>query len=354
MAILVYVDDVLLASDDLEQIQLLKKFLHDQFTIKDLGPLKYFLGLEIARSKAGISLCQRKYILDILQDTGNIGSKPAAFPMESNLKLTANDPELYEDPSEYRRLVGRLLYLTITRPDLAYSVQVLSQFLAKPAVSHHQAAMRVLRYLKATPGQGLFFSSSAELQLKAFSDGDWAGCIDTRRSITGFAIFLGNSLISWKSKKQATISRSSTEAEYRALAATTCEVQWLVYALQDLQIDHQQPTALYTDSKSAMSIATNPVQHERTKHIQIDCHLVREKLQEKLIKLFYIPSRLQLADILTKPLGSLPFHHTLRKMNILNIHVHLEGGCWSIASHIENMELKSKEEKIKAKIDNTH
>ncbi|XP_041027042.1 uncharacterized mitochondrial protein AtMg00810-like [Juglans microcarpa x Juglans regia] len=256
MALLVYVDDVLLVSDDLQQIQLLKKFLHDQFTIKDLGPLKYFLGLEIARSKTGISLCQRKYALDILQDTGNIGSKPAAFPMESNLNLTADNPELYEDPSKYRKLVGRLLYLTITRPDLAYSVKVLSQFLAKPAVSHHKAAMRVLRYLKATPGLGLLFSSSSELQLKAFSDSD--------------------------------------SAEYRTLAATTCEVQWLVYALQDLQIDHQQSTALYTNNKSAMSIATNPIQHERTKHIQIDCHLVREKLQEKLIKLPYIPSRLQL------------------------------------------------------------
>ncbi|KAF5471862.1 hypothetical protein F2P56_008627 [Juglans regia] len=156
--------------------------------------------------------------------------------MESNLKLIVDGLELYEDPSEYRRLVGRLLYLTITRPDLAYYVQVLSQFLAKPAVSHHKAVMRVLRYLKATPGQGLFFSSSSELQLKAFSDSDWVVFLDTRRSITSFAIFLGNSLISWKSKKQVTISRSSAKAEYRALAATTFEVQWLVYAFRTCRL----------------------------------------------------------------------------------------------------------------------
>ncbi|KAL6328953.1 hypothetical protein AAG906_007243 [Vitis piasezkii] len=298
----VYVDDVLLASDSILEIERLKTFLDAKFTIKDLGPLKYFLGLEVARSKTGISLCQQKYILDILEDTGLTGSKPAAFPMESTLKLSANDTNFYEDPSGYRRLIGRLLYLTLTRPDLAYSVQVLSQFLAKPAVSHHQAAIRVLS--------------------------DWAGCVDTRRSVIGFAIFLGNSLISWKSKKQVTVSRSSAEAEYRALATTTSAL-------------------LYIDSKSAMSIATNPVQHERTKHIQIDCHLIREKLQQHVIKLFHIPSRLQLADIFTKPLGSLPFHHTLRKMNIINIHVHLEGGCWSVTSHIESMELKRKEERLK-------
>ena len=264
--------------------------------------------------------------------------------MESTLKLSANDTNFYEDPSGYRRLIGILLYLTLTMPDLAYSVWVLNQFLAKLAVSHHQAIIRILRYLKATPGQGLFFPSFSDFQLKGFSDSDWAGGVDTRRSFTGFAIFLGNSMISWKSKKQVTISLSSAEAEYQALATTTCEIQWLLYALQDLDIKHSQSALLYTDNKSTMSIATNPVQHERTKHIQIDCHLIHEKLQQHVIKLFHIPSRLQLTDIFTKPLSSLPFHHTLRKMNIIYIHVHLEGGCWSVTSHIESMKLKRKEE----------
>ncbi|XP_057953033.1 uncharacterized mitochondrial protein AtMg00810-like [Malania oleifera] len=225
LVLLVYVDDVLLASDSFLEIDLLKNFLHDKFTIKDLGELKYFLGLEVARSKKGISICQRKYALDILQDTGILCAKLAIFPMDSNLKPTATNSNLYEDRSAYRRMIERLLYLTITRPDLAYSVQVLSQFLAKPVVSHYQGTIRVLRYQKATPGQGLFFFSSSELQLKAFSNSDWAGCIDTRRSVTGFAIFLGNSLIAWKSKKQATISRSSAKVEYRALATPTCEIQ---------------------------------------------------------------------------------------------------------------------------------
>ena len=184
----------------------MKTFLDAKFTIKDLDPLKYFLSLEVARSKTGISLCQRKFILDILEDTGLTRSKPIAFPMESTLKLSANDTNFYEDPSGYRRLIGRLFYLTLTKPDLAYSVKVLSQFLAKPAVSHHQAGIRVLRYLKAILGQGLFFLSFSDFQLKGFSYSDWAGYVNTRRSVTGFAIFLGNSLISWKSKKQVTVS----------------------------------------------------------------------------------------------------------------------------------------------------
>ncbi|XP_057463867.1 uncharacterized mitochondrial protein AtMg00810-like [Actinidia eriantha] len=239
MALLVYVDDVLLASDSILEIERLKTFLDEKFTIKDLGQLKYFLGLEVARSKTGISLCQRKYTLDILEDTSLTGSKPAAFPMESTLKLSANDTNLYEDSSGYQKLISRLLCLTITMPDLAYSVQVLSQFLAKPAFSHHQAATQVLRYLKATPGQGLFFPSSSDFQLKGFSDSDWVVCVDTRRSIISFAIFLGNSLISWKLKKQVTI-----KVEYQALATTTCEIQWLLYALQDLDINHSQSALL--------------------------------------------------------------------------------------------------------------
>ncbi|XP_057948370.1 uncharacterized mitochondrial protein AtMg00810-like [Malania oleifera] len=270
--LLIYVDDVILASDSLDQINSVKQFLHDSFTIKDLGELKYIMGLEIARSSKFITLSQQKYALDILQDSGFSGCKPATFPMESNLKLSATDssPSL-NDPASYRRLIGRLLYLTITRPDIAYSVQVLSQFMAHPSLIHFRAAERILRYMKATPGQGILLSASSCLHLKAYSNSDWGGCLDTRRSVT---VFIGDSLISWKLKKQATVSRSSTESEYRALATTTCEIQWLIYLLADLHVQHSQAALLYTDSKPASEIASNPVHHERTKHIQLDCHLL--------------------------------------------------------------------------------
>ncbi|RVX14614.1 putative mitochondrial protein [Vitis vinifera] len=174
------------------QLDVNNAFLHG-----DLNEEVYMqlpLGIEVARSAKGIVLSQRKYALDVLKDSGFSGFKPIGFPMESSLKLTANDSSpLLSDPASYRRLIGRLLYLTITRPDLAYA---------------------------------------------AYSDSDWGGCIDTRRSVTGFTVFIGDSLISWKSNKQPTISRSSVEAEYRALATTTCELQWLVYLLADLNVKH--------------------------------------------------------------------------------------------------------------------
>ncbi|XP_019451852.1 PREDICTED: uncharacterized protein LOC109353955 [Lupinus angustifolius] len=217
------VNTAFLHGDDLIEIQNIKQLLDNKFSIKDLGVLKYFLGMEVARSKEGINLCQRKYALDLLEESGMLGAKPNTSPMDSSTNLYSTSGSPCADITSYRRMLGRLVYLTHTRPDIAFSVGHLSQFLVAPTTEHFKAAMRILRYVKGAPGKGLFFSSNSSISLKGVNDSNWASCLDTRRSVTRFCFFLVDSLISWKSKRQKTVSRSSVEAEYRALAITSCE-----------------------------------------------------------------------------------------------------------------------------------
>lgn len=239
--------------------------------------------------------------------------------MDPNLHLTKDLGKLLPTPTQYRELIGRLLYLCITRPDITFAVHQLSQYLSAPTDVHYQAALKVLRYLKNNPGQGLMYASDNDLCLNAFADADWATCKDTRRSVTGFCIFLGNSLISWKSKKQAVVSRSSTEAEYRSLALATCELIWLQQLLKDLHITMSSTPKLFCDNKSAVHIATNPVFHERTKHIEIDCHTVRDQIKAGCLLALHVSSGNQLADILTKPLHPGPFFSMLHRLSVSSL-----------------------------------
>ncbi|XP_059668762.1 uncharacterized mitochondrial protein AtMg00810-like [Cornus florida] len=186
--------------------------------MKDLGQFRYFLGIKVARSKQGISLLQRKYVLDLLRDTGMLGCKPASTPMDPNLKISTESGDLLSDPSQYQCLVGRLIYLTNTHPDLAFVVSVVSQFMHAPRTAHMDAVYHILRYLKSCPGLGLFYSSSKQVGLSCFNDADYAGSKINRCSTSGFYTFYGDHLISWKSKKQPVVLRSSVEAKYRAMA----------------------------------------------------------------------------------------------------------------------------------------
>ncbi|XP_047963810.1 uncharacterized mitochondrial protein AtMg00810-like [Salvia hispanica] len=297
-----------------------KTFIAQFFKFKDLGIPKYFLGLEIARSKKGILVSQRKYSMDLLRDSGMLGCKPSSIPMDPLKQLKEDTGNAMTDPARYRRLIGRLLYLCITRPDITFAVHKLSQYVSKPCIEHWEASERVLRYLKSTPGHGLFYSSETSPTLSIFADADWAACPDTRKSMTGYCLFLGSSLISWKAKKQHTISRSSAEAEYRAMAHATCEVVWAIALLTDFGIKVEKAVPLYCDNQATVHISSNPVFHERTKHIEIDCHTVREKYLEGVIKPLHIRNNLQLADIFTKPLGPTAFADILAKMNFCSLY----------------------------------
>nr|KYP76764.1 Copia protein [Cajanus cajan] len=316
--VLVYVDDLVISGNDNAAIKVFKLYLNACFHMKDLGMLKYFLGIEVARNSTGIFLCQRKYALDIISEVGLLGAKPASFPMDQHHQLPLAKGALLPDPERYHRLVGRLIYLSVTRPELSYCVHTLAQFMQHPRQEHWDAALRVVRYLKGNPGQGILLHANCDLQLYAWCDSDWASCPLTRRSLTGWFILLGNSPISWKTKKQHTVSRSSSKAEYRSMATTTCELKWLKELLSCFGCAHSGPMKLYCDNQAALHIAANPVFHERTKHIEVDCHFVRDELLQGTISTHHVPSHAQLADIFTKALGKTQFDRILSKLGICN------------------------------------
>ncbi|GMI80712.1 cysteine-rich RLK (RECEPTOR-like protein kinase) 8 [Hibiscus trionum] len=260
--------------------------------MKDLGELKYFLGLEILRSKEGIILNQRKYALELIEKSGLGGAKPSMTPLEQNRKYTSVEydeqfekieDELLQDKSIFQRLIGRLIYLTHTRLDITFAVHTLSQFMQRPKKSHLEAAFRVVR------------------------------------SVTGFCIKLGESLLSWKSKKQSTMSRSSAEAEYRSMVVTASEIVWLQGLFAELKITIEGPAKMLCDSKAALQIVANPVFHERTKHIEIDCHFIREKIQNGSIQTEYVRSEDQIADIMTKALGIQQHEHLVSKLGFKDV-----------------------------------
>ncbi|GJS33604.1 ribonuclease H-like domain-containing protein [Tanacetum coccineum] len=323
LALLVYVDDIIITGNNFSEIEKFKVFLKSKFMIKDLGKLKYFLGIEIVDTKIGICINQRKYVLDLLSDYGMLACKPAKTPLPSKLVISNKATEkdlILDNITDYQKLMGKHIYLTNTRPDISYVVHCLSQFMHSPLKFHLKTAFQILRYLKGCPGLGIHIVKESGMSLTAFSNADWAKCVVTRKYVTGYCIFLNNSLIFWKSKKQKTFSKSSTEAEYRALALVTSEVIWVLKILKDLNIENLLPVKLHCDSNSAIQIAANPVFHERTKHLEIDLHFVREKILKGVVVTVKVDSANQIADILTKRLDTFQHKDLVENLGLFDIY----------------------------------
>ena len=318
--IIVYVDDIILTGDHEEEIDSLKVSLTKEFEIKDLGNLKYFLGMEIARSKKGIAVSQRKYILDLLNEIGMLGCRPADTPMDTTVKLEGNDGSAPVDKGRYQRLVGKLIYLSHTQPDISFSVSKVSQFMNNPTEQHMTAVTRILRYLKMTPGKGLFFQRTTNRDIDIYSDADWAGSITDRRSTSGYCSFVWGNLVTWRSKKQPVVARSSAEAEFRAMAKGICEGIWLKRLLEELQVPVKFPMTLHCDNQAAISIAKNPVHHDRTKHVEIDRHFIKEKIEQGIFEVSYTPTHCQTTDILTKSLARIKYEDLIGKLGMINIY----------------------------------
>ncbi|KAJ0464501.1 putative RNA-directed DNA polymerase [Helianthus annuus] len=272
VVVLVYVDDLIITGDVQEEIAQLKENLCVRFRMKDLGRLVRFLGLELSYNKEGVVLHQEKYASDLLHKFGMFSCKAAVTPMDAGVRLYTTVGRQIEDPSEYRRLVGSLIYLTLTRPDLSFAVGVLSRFMQDPRKPHLIAIRRVLRYMKGTMSKGILFKRECNPKLIGYCDADYAGDLNQRRSTTGYVFLFGSSPVCWCSKRQPTVSLSTTEAEYRAAAMAAQECTWLVQLLTDLNQVVDYKVRLWCDNMSAIKLAENPVFHARTKHIEVDYH----------------------------------------------------------------------------------
>jgi hypothetical protein len=284
--------------------------------MKDLGPLHHFLGVSVQHQAGGLFLTQRQFALDILERAGMVDCKPVLTPVDTHAKVSAKSGPPVADPTHFRSLTGALQYLTFTRPDIAYAVQQICLHMHDPREPHLTAMKRTLRYLRGTLSYGLLLRHSASSKLTVYTDADWVGCPDTRWSTSGYAVFLGNNLISWSLKRQNVISHSSAEAEYRAVANGVAEACWLRQLLQELHALLTKSTLVYCDNVSAVYLSTNPIQHQRMKHVEIDLHFVQKHVAIGDVRVLHVPTTSQFTDIFTKGLSTLVFLEFRSSLNI--------------------------------------
>ncbi|GJX40060.1 ribonuclease H-like domain-containing protein [Tanacetum coccineum] len=304
--LLIYVDDIILTASSPVLLQQIVDSLHKEFDMTDLGALNYFLGISAVRHPTGLFLSQKKYARQLLERAHMVNCNPSRTPIDTDSKL-GPDGVPVQDPTLYRSLAGGLQYLTFTRPDLSYAVQQVCLYMHDPREPHFAALKRIMRYVQGTLELGLQLYASATTSLVGYTDADWAGCPSTRRSTSGYCVFLGDNLLSWSAKRQHTISRSSAEAEYRGVANVVAETAWIRNLLRELHSPLLTATLVYCDNVSAVYMSANPVQHQRTKHIEIDIHFVRDMVKAGHVRVLHVPSRFQYADIFTKGLPSALF-----------------------------------------------
>ena len=320
--LIVYVDDIIITGNNEEEAIKMEMQLTAHFEIKRLRAIKYFLGIEIAQSEKGYLMTQQKYILYPLNETKLLQGKINNTPIETYHRLTTSEGDPKIEVGSYQRLIGKLLYLSHTRSDISYPVNALTQFMHSPQRSHYQATLQVFRYLKGTVGLGLTLKKTNKLDLLIYMDSGFGGSLTDRRSTTGYCTMFGGNLVTWKNKKQSVVSKSSTEAEFRGLSSGVDEVFWILEILKDLQIPYEEPIHALCDNKSAICIAHDPVNHNRTKHIDIDRFNIKEKLEEKVLHIDYVLTTEQCADILTKGLPVKQFSRLISKLGMRSIHSH--------------------------------
>ncbi|XP_071729206.1 uncharacterized mitochondrial protein AtMg00810-like [Rutidosis leptorrhynchoides] len=323
---LLYVYDIILTASSTGLLQQIISALHKKFSMTDLGLLNYFLGIHTTRTTSGMFLSQKQYATEIIEWASMPTCHPCRTPVEPGAKLTSHDPPV-KDPPLYRSLAGALQYLTFTRPEISYAVQQICLFMHDPREQHLHALKQIIRYIQGTTDLGLQLYASSPTTLVAYSDADWVGCPTTRRSTSDYCVFLGNNLLSWSSKRQHTPSRSSAEAEYRRVANAVAETCWIRNLLREMHCPLTSATLVYCDNVSSVYLSTNPVQHQRTKHIEIDIHFVRDLVAQGQVRVLHVPSRCQFADIFTKGLPFALFDEFCSSLSVQRTPALTAGGC---------------------------
>ena len=309
--VIIYVDDLIILASDVDMINELKASLEREFEMSDLGELHFFLGVHFERDRRSrtITMHQRSYIETILERFGMADCKPIATPLDAKTPLPKLSDEEHEEHLHemkdvpYQEAVGSLMYAMVaTRPDLAFAVSVVSRYMSKPGPMHWMAVKRIMRYLKGTLDMKLRIGGN-HINVKGYSDADWAGDVENRRSTSGYVFFVGEGAVSWNSKRQQTVAQSTMEAEYMAMNRCTREAIWLRQLMEDVGCVQEEATTIMCDNQGSMALAKNPTNHDRSKHIDVQHHFIREKIENKIVELEYCPTQYMVADILTKALA---------------------------------------------------
>ncbi|CAM8915543.1 unnamed protein product [Rhodiola kirilowii] len=304
LIVCLYVDDLIFTGSSEEMFIEFREAMTRQFEMTDMGLMSYFLGIEVEQAVSGIFISQKKYAKDILKRFKFEGMKAVRTPVAERMEMMKEGTGELVNPTYFKSIVASLRYLTSTRPDIVYGVGLISRFMEKPQQSHLLAAKRILRYISGTSDYGIMYSHTEEFCLTGYTDSDWAGDVETRKSTSGYAFYLGDGVVSWSSKKQQVVALSTAEAEYIAVTTAACQAVWLRRILEDLKHKQEGPMKIMCDNKSAIALAKNPVFHGRSKHIGIRYHYIRELVKDGEIELEFCKTDEQVADIFTKGLSS--------------------------------------------------
>ncbi|XP_019433125.1 PREDICTED: uncharacterized protein LOC109340021 [Lupinus angustifolius] len=302
LIVCLYVDDLLFTGNDETMFSDFKNSMMVDFDMTDLGKMKYFIDIEVVQTTTGIFIGQKKYAQEILERFHMENCNPVRTPIEPGLKLSSDLDGERVDITYFKQIVGSLMHLTATRPDIMYVVCLISRYMERATELHLRIAKRVLRYLKGTTDFGIFYKKNGSLVLTGFTNSDYARDLDDRQSTSGQVFIIGSTAVSWASKKQQVVTLSTIEAEFIAAATSACQAIWLRRILEELHSYQDGPTVIHCDNSSTIKLSKNPVLHGRSKHIDVRYHFLRDLVTDKTIDLVYCRSKDQVADIMTKGL----------------------------------------------------